>query len=199
MKRAAVLFLILSVFPLYIFSQDISDIDYISPYNDGVSAIKKGNQWAFINNQGEVVVDFRNDFSFKNDYPVFNNDRALIYKKKEGISYFGYIDKSGKTVIEPQFLNATDFNNDLAIAIELVKEEVGKNELLNKEVYKHKYFEVVIDKNGEIIKYLTTEPVHITLDKSFIPKPIKIKSKYLSNRLFAVKGENEKWMIKKVK
>ena len=202
MKKAAILLIAVMLIPLFGFTQTIENVDYISPFNDGVAALKKGNEWAFINKQGTIVIDFRNDLVItkteNTSYPIFKNSRCLIVNKKEGISYFGFIDKKGKTVIEPQFLNAIDFNNNVAIVLELVKEEVGNNDILGKAQVSYDYFEVVINAQGEILYYLTQEPKHITLSKEFIRQPPKITSKLISDKVFAIWSKDKKWEIKKL-
>lgn len=202
MKKVIIMFALLVAIPISSFPQTIENIDFISPFNEGVAAIKKNNQWAFINKKGDIVIDFRNDLvatkSEEDSYPIFNNGRCLIEKQNNGISYFGYIDPSGNTAIEPQFLNATVFNNNVATVLKLEKEEVGKNTALNKGVVYYKYFEVVIDVNGTIKTYLTQKGVNIALDKKFLRKPPKFLTKQLSNNLIAVKNDKGKWTIKKV-
>ncbi|TJY35769.1 WG repeat-containing protein [Pontimicrobium aquaticum] len=202
MKKVIIMFTLLVVIPISSFSQTIENIDYISPFNEGVAAIKKNNQWAFINKVGDIVINFRNDLvvtaSVNGNYPIFNSGRCLIVKKENGISYFGYIDSLGNTAIEPQFLNATAFNNNVATALKLEKEEVGKNTALNKGIVYYKYFEVVIDINGTIKTYLTQKGVNIALDRKFLRKPPKFLTKQLSNNLIAVKSDNGKWTIKKI-
>lgn len=202
MKKVIIMFALLVVIPVSSFSQTIENIDFISPFNEGVAAIKKNNQWAFINKAGDIVIDFRDDLvatkSVDGNYPIFNSGRCLIEKQNNGISYFGYIDPSGNTAIKPQFLNATVFNNNVATVLKLEKEEVGKNTALNKGVVYYKYFEVVIDVNGTIKAYLTQKGVNIALDKKFLRKPPKFLTKQLSNNLIAVKNDKGKWTIKKV-
>jgi len=202
MKKAAILLIAVMLIPLFGFTQTIENVDYISPFNDGVAALKKGNEWAFINKQGTIVIDFRNDLVItkteNTSFPIFKNNRCLIVNKKEGISYFGFIDKKGNTVIEPQFLNAIDFNNNVAIVLELVKEEVGNNDILGKAQVSYDYFEVVINAQGEILYYLTQEPKHITLSKEFIRQPPKITSKLISDKVFAIWSKDKKWEIKKL-
>jgi hypothetical protein len=99
MKKVISLFLVILVFPIFGFTQSIENLDYISPFHDGLAAIKKNNEWAFINTNGEIVIDFRNDLvttKYKGqNYPIFVDRRCLIEQKKEGISYFGYINTSG--------------------------------------------------------------------------------------------------------
>lgn len=202
MKKAAFLFLLLLVCPFMGLTQAVGEVDYISPFNEGVAAIKKGDQWAFINIDGDIVVNFRNDLiSVKTDkgtYPVFNDGRCLFKEQREGITYYGYIDKTGNPAIAAQFLNAKHFDNEYAVALQLVEKTRGNNNVLRKPVVTHVYFEVVIDTNGEILHYLTFEPKHITLDKNFLKQPIKITSRILSDKTFATFTKNKKWVIKKL-
>ncbi len=201
MKKTVVLLVTFILMSFWGISQEIGQLDYISPFNDGVSAIKKGSQWAFINTEGSMIIDFRDDLvatkSKQGTYPVFSDGRCLITQKKDGIPYYGYIDMSGKTVITPRFLNAINFNNGSAIALELVKVDLGKNEILNKEVVKYKYFEVLIDAKGEIENYLT-EAVYIGLTPSnFVKAPI-VTSRFISEELIAIKTKNKNWSIRKI-
>ncbi|WP_320815054.1 WG repeat-containing protein [Flavobacterium sp.] len=177
------------------------NIDYISPFHNGVSAVKKGNSWGFMDEKGTIVINFRDDLvsteTSNDNYPIFSNERCLIYNEKAGISYFGYIDKFGKTVIEPQFLNATNFNKNAAIVLKLVKEKLGTNELM-KDVVSYDYFEVVIDKNGEIGQYLMEEPIHITLANQNVKNKPVITSKFISDNLIAIWNDSKKWTIKAI-
>ena len=199
MKKIVVLFVTIILLPIWAFSQSIENVDYISPFNDGLAAIKKGNQWAFINTEGNIVIDFRDDIKVSkigNDtYPIFKNNRCLILQEKEGITYFGYMDKSGSIVIKPQFLNATNFNNNAAIALKLVKENLGNNDLLGKPIVSFKYAEVVINTKGKVIHYLS-DFNHITLSKDYIKESPKIRSKLISDSAFAIWSKDKKWVIK---
>ncbi len=188
--------------PVFGFTQTIEDLDYISTFNEDLAAIKKNNQWAFINKEGNLVIDFRDDLVLSSNehskYPIFKNGRCLIVQEKEGISYFGYIDENGKVIIEPQFLNASNYHNNVAIVLKLVKNEVGGNSLLGKNVVNYKYFEVNIDTSGNVLDYLTTEGTNLTLDKEFLQNPPKITYKQISDNLYAVLNENKTWSIKKI-
>lgn len=74
MKKLLILFTLLILIPVGSFAQTIDNLDYISSFNDGVAAIKKSDQWAFINEYGDIVVNFRNDLvttkSLDGDYPI---------------------------------------------------------------------------------------------------------------------------------
>ncbi|ARN78934.1 hypothetical protein BST97_13575 [Nonlabens spongiae] len=183
-------------------AQTLENLDYISPFKDGVAAIKKGNEWGFIDQEGKLIIDFRNDLVVtKTDnanYPIFEDDRCLIAHHKGGVLYYGYINKEGGTVIAPQFLNATNFNNKKAIALKVHKETIGYNDIFKKDVVSYHYFEVVIDKTGTTMDHLTQLALHVS------PQNIKnsgsptITSKFISANLVAVKGNNSKWQIKKI-
>ncbi|QRM89355.1 WG repeat-containing protein [Lacinutrix sp. WUR7] len=200
MKKLISLFALLLI-PLLGFTQTMENLDYISTFNEDLAAIKKDNQWAFINKEGTVVIDFRDDVvetkTEAGNYPIFNNERCLIKQKKDGINYYGFIDTSGKTVIEPQFLNATTFNNNYAIALELVKVDLGRNNLLNKEIVEYKYFQVVIDTSGKIKTYLT-EAIPVELSATNLKKAPAITSQFISEKLVAVMTKNKQWNLKKI-
>ena len=202
MKKAMILLVIIITTPFFGYTQSLEEIDYISPFHDDVASIKKDGQWAFINKKGDIIIDFRDDlvttkFDRKN-YPVFKNNRCLIVNEKEGVFYFGYINITGRTVIEPQFLNAANFNNKVATVLKLVKENVGQNEVLGKNVVYYRYYEAIIDTQGDIKTYLNPKGVNVVLDKKFLRKPPNFKSKLLSDNLYAFLNENNKWSIKKI-
>ena len=203
MKKSAVIFLIALLISVSGFTQTIEDIDYISPFEDGVAAIKKGSKWAIINTDGVIVVNFRGDLvstkTVNGTYPIFNNDRCLIAQDKDGITYFGYIDKTGKTTIAPRFLNALNFENNTAIVLELTRKDVGRNEALGKNIVYYKYFEVAIDIKGAIKNYLTQDGVNVVLDKKSLREPPKITSRFISDNLIATMNMNKKWVVKKIK
>lgn len=202
MKRSLFLMFILMVFTSVVYSQDVDNIDFISPMNEGMAAVKKGNQWGFINAEGDLAIDYRDDLVVSNmadnNFPVFQNGRCLITQKKDGISYFGYIDTSGKTVIEPQYLNATPFKDHRAIVLLLRRTELSHNTALNKPVVNYDYFEVVINEDGKILSNLTEDPIVIALSQTNLRRPPVINSKIISESVFATVNAQKKWSIVKV-
>lgn len=193
------LLLIWFIIPVLAFSQVTVDLDFIAPFSDGLAAVQKGKSWGFVNESGILVIPFRNDLVATRSngvaYPVFQNNRCLISKIKDGITYFGFIDTSGKTVIEPQFLNATNFEDSTAIALNILKEELGDNSILGKHVVYYRYFEVTIDPFGAIGTYLNPKGTSVVLDAKYLNKPPEITSKKLSDQVYAVRTENNKWKI----
>ena len=199
MKNAKFILLTILAIPILGLSQSLENLDYISPFNEDLAAIQKDGQWAFINTKGEIVINFRSDLVTtkrnNQNYPIFNGGRCLIAKQKEGISYFGYIDTLGKTIIEPQFLNASNFSEDKAIALELIKETVARNKALGKDIVYYRYFEVIINTSGIIENYLTQKGVNVVLDKDFLRKPPEITAKRISDNLYAIRQQNKTWAI----
>lgn len=202
MKRFITLSVVVLLMPLLAFNQEISNLDFISPFHEGLAAVQKGDAWGFIDTNGVLVIHYRTDLVLKEinneAYPVFSSGRCLIQEERDGILYFGYIDRTGAAVIPPQFLNATHFNEGLAIVLELYKNVLGQNDVLDKNMISYSYGELAINPSGDTIHYLFEEPTHITLAKDFMDGPPEIKSVMLTKSLFAVKNKKDKWSLKKV-
>tara|TARA_R110002049_G_scaffold55337_3_gene153605 strand:- start:8118 stop:8723 length:606 start_codon:yes stop_codon:yes gene_type:complete len=193
------LLIILLLIPVFVFAQTTEQLDFVAPFNDGLAAVKKNSSWGFINDEGNLVIAFRNDLVLTKtddyEYPVFNDNRCLISENKKGVTYFGYIDKTGKTAIAPRFLNALNFNNNKAIALDIIKEKLGNNDVLGKNVVNYRYFEVTMDSNGNVENYLNPKGVNVVLDRKFLRKPPKITAKKISDNIYAVITENNRWKI----
>lgn len=181
-------------------AQLLKDLDQVSSFNEGLIAVKKGDQWAFLNDQGTIVIDYRNDLVASSQkenelkFPVFNNGRALISRTENDITYYGYIDQTGKELIKSDYVNATPFSNGYAIVMHYTKEVVGQNKLLGKDVVSYEIAEYVIDINGKAL----TPMLHA---RNFVPEKFKsgkspdFTAKFLGERLVAVKTEENKWEI----
>jgi hypothetical protein len=196
------LLITLVLIPFLGIAQTIENIDYISPFNNDVAAIKKGNEWGFIDRDGQLTVDFRNDLVLTKTenaaYPIFSNGECLIAHQKNGVLYYGYIDKSGKTVITPQFLNANNFQYGKALALKVEKETIGYNDIFKKDVVSYHYFELVIDEEGKTTDHLTKLAIHVSPKNKDNKNPPAITSKLISENLVAIKGSNKKWRVKKI-
>tara|TARA_R110000751_G_scaffold274705_1_gene375603 strand:- start:1511 stop:2113 length:603 start_codon:yes stop_codon:yes gene_type:complete len=196
------LLITLVLIPFLGIAQTIENLEYISPFNNEVAAIKKGNEWGFIDQDGKVIIDFRNDLVLTKTgnatYPIFSNEKCLIAHQKDGILYYGYIDKTGKTVITPQFLNATNFEYDKALVLKVEKETIGYNDIFNKDIVSYHYFEVIIDKQGKAIDHLTQLAIHISPKDKEDKNPPIITSKLISENLVTIKDSNKKWRLKKI-
>ena len=196
------LLIILLLIPVFVSSQTTEELDFIAPFNEGLAAIKKGDSWGFINNQGAVVIPFRDDFVLTEvnglKYPIFNNNRSLISANKNGIKYFGYIDNTGKTVIKPKFLNATNFDNNKALALYIIKQTIGNNDVLDKNMVNYRYFEVTIDSLGNVENYLNPKGVNIVLDEKYLKSPPAITSRKILTNIYTVMTENMRWKLIKI-
>ena len=111
MKNLLVFIILFSLQP-YGFSQVISNLDEVSQINENLVAIKKGSQWGFINRDGLLIIDFRDDFVVDNEKPnsppYFKDGRCLIKKLINDAYLFGYIDAYGNEIIKTQYLNASN-------------------------------------------------------------------------------------------
>jgi len=184
------------------FAQILSDIEEVYPLQNDFAAIKKGNQWAFINKNGEKVIDYRDDLVLTEKvnslnettaYPVFNDGRCLIKKIKENTVYFGYINEKGAEIIKPQFLNATNFSNGFAIVVVFFQDSIGFNEVLKIPVMSNKMEEYVINPSGERVKYLYNPKNYISA--KYKNKAPAVESKFIAPHLVATKNKNNKWEI----
>ena len=205
--RSTTIFIIFIIFCSQGIAQIIRGVDEVTPYHEDLAAIKKGNQWAFINKEGLKVIDFRDDLVSTIDehfldekgissvsYPLFKEGRCLIKKIIDGVYYYGYIDNNGKEIIAPQYVNATNFMNGYAIIIKFATIVLGENEALDKRVVSYKLEEYVIDTSGKLIKYLDNARNSIPSNlKNNIPP--EFESKFIAPHLIAVKSKDQKWDI----
>jgi hypothetical protein len=189
----------------FCFAQIISDVDEVYLFSEDLAAVKKGNDWGFINKKGELIINFRSDLALNEKadqkektsskwYPVFKNGRCLIRKIINGIPYYGYIDTSGNEIIHPQYLNATNFVNGFAIIIAPSKEVIGYNKVLKKDVISSNIEEFVINTTGEKIRYLEN-PINYHSSKRKSKTPPAFHSKFIGAHLVAVQKRDMKWDI----
>lgn len=184
------------------FSQILSDIDEVYPFHNDFAAIKKANQWSFIDKEGKKIINFRTDLVLTNrlnslnqtiSYPVFNDGRCLIRKLIGDSYYYGFINEKGVEIIKPQFLNATNFLNGYAIVVLSSKDSIGFNYVLKKAVVSNVMEEYVIDTSGELVKYLYNPRKNVPANyKNGIPI---IETMFIAPKLVAVKTKNGKWEI----
>lgn len=183
-------------------SQIIKEIDQVSTYNEELAAIKKGDQWAFIDTEGKIVIDFRDDLvpvkstTSEEKYPIFSNGRALISLTEDKITYYGYIDKTGKDVILAEYVNATPFKDGFALVMQYSKEVVGQNKLLGKDVVSYQIEEFVIDPQGKAMTPMLN-PRNYVPDKMKSGKVPAFTTVFLGKRMIGVKMADEKWEIYK--
>lgn len=203
--RNLIVLLFLVLMNSFCFAQIISDIDEVHMFSEDLAAVKKGDDWGFINKKGELVIDFRSDLALtekankkgktsSNWYPVFKNGRCLMRKIINEIPYYGYIDTSGNIIIHPQFLNATNFENGFALIIAPSKEVIGFNEILKKDIISSNIEEFVINTSGEKVRYLEN-PINYHSSKRKSKTPPVFHSKFIGANLVAVQKNDMKWDI----
>lgn len=200
------LFLIL-LLPFFMNGQDLKELSYVGSIHEGYAPVKKNNQWGFIDSSGELAVNFRSDLVENEkvstgrdlgvatqEVPRMQEDRAIIKKNIEGVNYYGFIDETGEVVIEPEFLNVSLFNDGKALALKLEEEELGKNEVLGKRVISYKYDVVFIDKDGEVLQYLSG-PFPVSVSRRNLREAPPITAKILSDNLISVRGPDKSWEL----
>lgn len=183
-------------------AQLLQDLDYITSFNEGLAAVKKGDQWGFIDQQGELVIDFRDDLAQMTDKtgsktkPEFNNERAIISTSKDGITFYGFIDKTGEEVIKCEYVNTSGFKNGHALVMHFSKEVVGKNNLLGKDVVSYQIEEYVIDVNGKALTPALNP-------RNYVPSKMKsgaapeFTARFIGDNMVAVEGSDKKWDVYK--
>ncbi len=207
MKKLLSLVSISIVFLLNGYGQVIDDLEMANPFQEGLASVKKGEQWGFIDEKGDLAIKFRDDLvpspsssglaasdQWKS-YPAFTEGRCLIHEVRDGIEYFGFIDMEGRTVIEPQYINATNFKNGHAIVTQYTRQVVGRNELLGKDVVSFQAEELIIDRTGKVVTSLMNA-------RNFVPSKVRMtppdmQARFLGKGLVAVQGEEGKWSVYK--
>ncbi|MBI3511908.1 MAG: WG repeat-containing protein [Bacteroidetes bacterium] len=101
--------------------------DEVMTFSNGFAAVRNGTKWGFVDHTGKEIIPlhYTSVGSFSKEglarAAVFPNE-ADMGPPKNGMSYeeyepyAGYIDKTGKWVIKPQFTSAGDFSEGLAPA-----------------------------------------------------------------------------------
>ena len=202
-----ILFVLIVVYPLLVISQSLTGIDEIAPFSEELAAIRKGNQWGFINQEGVLVIEFRNDLVWERNadtsklgidgirFPSFHDGRCLVRKLVDEIPVYGFIDSNGKLIIEYQFLNVFPFTDGYTTGVIYEKVFLGKNEI-KLDVYKYKFHEVLMDSSGKIVEFFSGRD-NIQMTKKRYERP-NINAKLLSQNLIALKTKNRAWEIRKL-
>ena len=135
-------------------------LDEVTPFHDGLAAVRKDSQWGFIDMDGTLVIDFRDDLVWNEGaapeaygvhavpYPRFQDGRCMFQAAgDDDIPVYGFIDREGKTVIAPEYLNLTEFKDGYAVGIFVKKTFRGKNKFqLN--IFDYSFMEAVLNPEG---------------------------------------------------
>lgn len=208
MKKFIITAFIMLMLPNVFHSQTVKNIDEIAPFSEGLAAVRQGNQWGFINEEGTMVIDFRTDIYWNKDadtskkdisgvqYPMFNEGRCLITKiVEDGVPVYGFIDTKGNVVLEPQLLNVYPFKDGFTTAVLFEKSMKGKNEF-NLDIYEFKFHDVMLDTSGEIIEFFNRR-YNIQMTKRRYQMPA-MGVKQLSAGLVAVYTQDQGWEVRKI-
>jgi hypothetical protein len=199
MKNLFVTVLLLTVF-ITSNGQTFSLIDNIGTTQDGLIAIKKDKTWGFIDANGTLMIDFRDDLvSSTTKTPMFSSGLCLFKERKDGITYFGYINKKGEKVIPAEYLAATPFENSYARVIKHYKTSIGSSNALGKHIVNYSYNEFIIDTKNQWVQHLRG-PINLLYDRLKIQQnPPSINSSFISENLIAVKEADNSYSIYKLK
>ena len=204
MKSSLLLLTLIST--TFLFGQLPQSLDEVATFSEGLAAVRKGDQWGFIDKSGNIVIDFRNDIYWNENanttkdgihsikYPYFSNGLCMVKKEFNGIELFGFIDTNGELVINKEFLNVRPFEKGYTTGVLFERLFRGQNEFkLN--VYEYKFLEVVMDTQGNIVHFLNRRN-NIQMKKIRYKLP-DIRSKILNDSLVAVKVD-ENWELRKL-
>ncbi|MFP2997305.1 WG repeat-containing protein [Spongiivirga sp. MCCC 1A20706] len=174
--------------------------DKIGTLSEELIAVEKDGKWGFANLDNSLVIDFRSDIvaenytiNSKSKSPVFKEGKALVLQLKDGIGYYGYIDKTGKLIIDCQFLNASNFSNGYALVIASKTTKKGRNEYLNKDIIKRSFSEIIIDENGNLVKFIK-DLSYVRLTKKQYKKPFS-NSHFIGPKQIAAQLADGSWKI----
>lgn len=91
--------------------------DIVRSFSEGRAAVRRGVNWAYVNESGDLVTKF-----IYSDASDFSEGLARVAVDSPR---YGYIDRSGAIVIPPRFAVAGDFKESLAYALEDYKAQYG--------------------------------------------------------------------------
>lgn len=186
----------------------LEGLDQVAPFHEGLAAVRKGTQWGFINTDGDLVIDFRDDLVWHASpdpeargvravaYPRFQDGRCMIRTLgEEEIPLYGFIDTEGRTAITPEYLNLTEFHQGNAIGVHVKKTFRGTNNFqLN--IYDYSFTEVVLNPQGEAVWPLG-EVRDIQMKKQRYTLP-PVRARLMGNQLVAVESTPGNWEVRKI-
>ena len=198
MKHSILIVLLIATLPFFVNAQVLTKIDKVTPFQEGLGGVKKGDSWGFIDSKGTLIVDYRKDIVSHNGDPVFSDGLCLIQETRDGITFYGYINTKGEKVIPTEYLDATPFENGYARVIKYYKEDTGSTNALGKNIVNYSYNELVIDTKNETIQHLRG-PNHLLFDSSHLQQnPPVITSTFINDNLIAVRLKDNTYTIYKL-
>lgn len=79
--------------------------DYADDFQDGVAVVRQGEDYLIIDKTGEVI------YRSKNNIGSFHNGAATI-NTMEDVWLFGFVDTTGKVIVEPKYSIVSNFDKD---------------------------------------------------------------------------------------
>lgn len=85
--------------------------NWVKDFSEGLAAVNIENKWCYIDKTGQEVIPLIDSWNIGD----FKDGLAIIYiSHSDKPPACGYIDKTGKQIIEPKFSQCTDFSEGLA-------------------------------------------------------------------------------------
>ncbi len=163
--------------------------DYAENFIEGVAVVHIGEDYKVINTSGTVLFDNNNTIL------PYRNGMAAFMNIKEDTLLYGYIDRSGKIVIEPSFIFADSFNEEGQAYVALPGGK--KYQLIDKTGKVLETYEVDLGGNytyafeDGYILYSVSDTMKygvLKVDGTTVLEPIYSAISYLGKDLFAVKN-----------
>ena len=196
MIRSILIILLLTSFPFLTISQVQTKIDTIAPFEEGLAGVEKNGLWGFIDSNGVIVIDYRNDIVVSlNNAPTFSNGMCLIQEDKDGVIFYGYINTKGEKRIPAEYLLATPFENGYARVIKHYKTVTSSTNALGKRIVYYSYNELLIDTENQTVQHLRGPQNLIMNEYELRKNPPKITSMFINDNLIAVRDKNNKYKI----
>lgn len=95
--------------PIYNITTYLGNLEY--DYKEGLVPIELNGKWGYMDKSGKPVIGFK---KYERVLPFSDGVAMVFAKDKSGKEVYGYIDKTGKEIITPQF--SMDFGDDLDFA-----------------------------------------------------------------------------------
>lgn len=122
------------------YAKVISTYDHVSDFfSEGTCIVKSDGKYGVIDMKGKEIIPCTHERIYDCSDGMF-----LFYTKDENYNYwYGFLDKTGKIVVEPQYKDAGHFNDGLALVIRGNE----KKSWINEYAFINKKGEIVVDFN----------------------------------------------------
>ena len=87
-----------------------NSFDYAGSFHEGLARVKNKNKFGYINKKSELIIPFELEEVVHDAYN-FKEDRVVFIKNNK----YGYMDRTGKIIIEPKFDFADYFVDGIAL------------------------------------------------------------------------------------